>query len=1031
MKSQRRGFKKNRLMIGIASAIALTLSADLLAEPEKIMLDLKGQNAGKAILDLAAQTHTHIVLPDGVGVDLELPALKGEFTLASALDALLAGSGLVYEFLSSDSVIIKEDEVDNKKSDKQSQEVEEIVVTGSRIAQASSQLASNLITLDIDELRATGEVTLERALRQLPQNMFGASEVGGAVRGSFNSAQNLTGGSSINLRGLGSESTLVLIDGRRIGKSGIFGGISDISGIPLSSVDRVEIMLDGASSVYGSDAVGGVVNIILKKDYEGLELGYDFGKPQDGGFEEHILTLSGGFSWDSGRARVNFEHFSSSNLDFAERPERVAWSQFLAPAKIARSLGTFNSQPLFYQYSGQNYLPSELAALGLTPTSQGVVAVTQTVLPIGQDGSNLTAADFTALDAPINYNADSGNSLLPAKDRNTLRLGFDQELSLWNSDITLTGDIYYSAQDTYAATGGFELPMSLLASHPVNPFETDIGIYWSIPSLPDRHYQTESRVFRWNLGLDGSFADDWNWNLSIGQSRDKIDSLYFNEPIQLFDYFGTGAANVLSLIEEGELNLLGGDIDAVNTPEQLAALVGPPRPVQSTNKESTAEVSLNGPLFRLPGGDVHLAVGAQWREETLISAADVIVSQTGLGQGSSSLPQWAYTATEVSRSQHSAFAEILVPIVGENNAVPMIEKLTVTGSGRYDSYDQYGSDSTWSLGMIWSPDSQIRFKVNHATSYVVPTPKEALIPPNVFSSLPLFTFTIPVVDVNGFPTGQFEAASTLISGGNPDLRPETASSLSAGIEIEPDFIPGLSLSAIWHQTEYENRISGFDGRIGVLGPNYEERYPDNISRDEFGYLVLDYRAVNLASLDVSGIDYKLRYKFDTSIGEFLLNANVAYTDKWDKVSSPGAEVESVVKDAGFGTLYVIPELRYSANLGWYNRGLSINIDASKASDTTSRNPSVFLTQTEIRTSKTPLNLDLVASYNMEEGDLFQVADWLKDSTVSFRVLNLLDDHPEHKVTILETGEPDLIPEFNANLADPRGRMFYVSFTKRF
>src|SRR5690606_10363040 len=98
---------------------------------------------------------------------------------------------------------------------------------------------------------------------------------------------NVTGASSINLRGLGNESTLILIDGRRIGKSGVFGGVSDISGIPLRSVERVEIMLDGASSVYGSDAVGGVVNIITKKDYSGVEASYQYGVPEQGGFDEH------------------------------------------------------------------------------------------------------------------------------------------------------------------------------------------------------------------------------------------------------------------------------------------------------------------------------------------------------------------------------------------------------------------------------------------------------------------------------------------------------------------------------------------------------------------------------------------------------------------------------------------------------------------------------------------------------------------------------------------------------------------------
>ena len=141
-------------------------------------------------------------------------------------------------------------------------EIEEVVVTGSRLQRTPGELAGKLITLDEDYIRSTGEVTLERVLRQRPQNTNPSQ---GRYGSGLNTATNFSGASTVNLRGLGSESTLILVDGKRIGHSGLLGGVSDVSQIPLSMVERIEVLLDGASAIYGSDAVGGVVNIITPK----------------------------------------------------------------------------------------------------------------------------------------------------------------------------------------------------------------------------------------------------------------------------------------------------------------------------------------------------------------------------------------------------------------------------------------------------------------------------------------------------------------------------------------------------------------------------------------------------------------------------------------------------------------------------------------------------------------------------------------------------------------------------------------------
>ena len=170
-------------------------------------------------------------------------------------------------------------------------EIEEVVVTGSRIARTPEELAGNLVVLDADFIRASGEATLERVLRQLPQNANSTVESFGSK---LNTVNNYTGASTVNLRGLGSESTLVLVDGKRVGYSGFLGGVTDISTIPLALVERIEVLLDGASAVYGSDAVGGVINIITRRDYEGAELDLNYNQPGDGSYDEWRGSISGG-----------------------------------------------------------------------------------------------------------------------------------------------------------------------------------------------------------------------------------------------------------------------------------------------------------------------------------------------------------------------------------------------------------------------------------------------------------------------------------------------------------------------------------------------------------------------------------------------------------------------------------------------------------------------------------------------------------------------------------------------------------------
>ena len=209
--------------------------------------------------------------------------------------------------------------------------------------------------------KATGEISLDKALRTLPQNQLGASSTASYARlggQHFNGAINLSGASAVNLRGLGDGATLVLVDGKRIGSSGLAGGVTDISGIPTASIERVEIML------------GGVVNIITRKDYEGVELEVMHSAPDRGGFDESALTLSGSWLWGETRMRGNVQASSHSPLYGRDRPGKYASNNWCKKGCYLRNV---------YEYQGTLYRPSQLPP-GITTGSPRVTGIFLTEL---------------------------------------------------------------------------------------------------------------------------------------------------------------------------------------------------------------------------------------------------------------------------------------------------------------------------------------------------------------------------------------------------------------------------------------------------------------------------------------------------------------------------------------------------------------------------------------------------------------------------------------------------------------------------
>ncbi|MCY3839917.1 MAG: TonB-dependent receptor plug domain-containing protein, partial [Gammaproteobacteria bacterium] len=325
----------------IAMAFAIVGTAAAAADERKISLDIERKNAGAALVELGESAGIQIAVPSGISGEKELGPINGRYTVVEALDSMLKDSGLAYHFAANDSVAIGLDEaapdgggagggaIDAAMSDDdEDDDVELIVVTGSRIARQPGQMDRQVTVYDRFEIEASGVTTVEEFMRRLPQSFNAPSSNGAALEGNlFGSTRNYFGAAGVNLRGLGERTTLILIDGRRTARGGVLGEATDINQIPISMIERVEVLFDGASAIYGADAVGGVVNVITRKDYQGVDVRLNHSVPQGGDAVETSVSVGGTRSWGNenrGSVTVSYEYLTRDPLDGDDRDLQFA-----------------------------------------------------------------------------------------------------------------------------------------------------------------------------------------------------------------------------------------------------------------------------------------------------------------------------------------------------------------------------------------------------------------------------------------------------------------------------------------------------------------------------------------------------------------------------------------------------------------------------------------------------------------------------------------------------------------------------------
>ena len=960
----------NRIsLLGIVLATLALGSGSLSAQGEssdKRQFDISPQSLDSALLEFSEQAELQLVVAASSLEGMETRGFAGQGTPEKALAALLDGADLKFSTVGATVTItdaggserqeggISQSQPDDEEdaeanmpgsetlgvgeSDSQEEdgeddplELEASTVTGSRITVSARELPSQVIVLSYEDLRNTGAPTLEQALRQLPQNINGTTEFGGArlyqtpdSSGALLGTSNINGSSTINLRGLGESATLVLIDGKRAGDSGMLGGFTDISEIPVSIVERVEVQLDGASAIYGSDAIGGVVNIILKKDYDILRATLRRTARTRGGLSEHNASVAAGTAWDSGNVSLSVDAYQASEQDVGRTDlNLLGVEQYAYPGNVRGRRGSVGS-------------PREISrSLTQAARDAGLIGPDETVrraaIPAGQDGTGLTVDDFLATVNTFGTNEGVSEpiSVTPESKRYTFRVAANQRIADW---LRVAGGVTYSTRRTSSnsrdALG--EMEFEVAEENPYNPFGRDVEVDMTVLGFGTRVVSGSRDSLTLDLDFDGVLGDEWRWEIRsrFADRKTEAETLNWIDKSRLNDLVDDTRSD-----PSNALNVFGNSfLTDGNNADVLASgdFRIPVQRSETTNRLASSELIVKREMFSLPAGKARAVAGMEWRRVSV----DVDYGNTFVRVITAVAPYARGAITEGfalkgTRTVRAGFAEFLFPIFSKNNSLPGIRDLNIMLSGRHESAAGSSSagietnsryqSNVWSAGLTYRPIQAVKLRVNRSTSYRAPDVAHALFPPLVSRRRALDFRT------NGFRVADLQETS----GGNPTLQPEESISVTGGIEIAPvSLLQGLTLSVDYHDTQYQNRIAQLNifGNF-IISDGTMDRFGYQYTLDEEGRITaFDSRADNIWRIDTQGLDYRLGYQRAIGESTLRLSASLAITNNYlEDINT--YDQEGAREHVG---LYV-SKRRYRAGVSWVGSGWSLTLNARSRS----------------------------------------------------------------------------------------------------
>ena len=954
----------------------------------------------------------------------------------------------------------------------------EIVVTGTNI-RGTELIGSQVQTLSADDLAETGKATIAEVLRELPVNFAGGVAGADNSRGGQDTSAgvaNLTGGTGVNLRGLGALSTLVLVNGRRVAASGQFGDFVDISNIPVAAIERIEILQDGASAVYGSDAVGGVVNIILKKRAPGLAALGRIGTTTEGGGLEYQGSLVWGGSLGEGDVVIGYEYNRRKAVKAADRnfnggnfSDRVGVNWPIYTNRAGRAANIFSGGAAFngnVAFTVPNGAGAGLTVAQLTPAVGGFgnsfdpweeidilpeterhSVFTSVTHKLGDRGELFSNARFTRREgtysqgyAPIFSTVPSTNPAFITGTTNNFGVLFDDKI--------LKRDV---AVNSYAAETGLRYDL--------------FGDWQATASLS---FSREDQRRRSDLLRDSNAGE-------------RLASGAFAPSSLACSLSGINSSNIGTIIAPTPAQAFCGTLsyatfNPYSTQAPSAAVIDQLIGYESLKFRSDViqgSVVADGTLFSLPGGDVKLAIGADLRREKIDGLLD-------FNYRSINPRQVPYGVT--SQRVFSAFAELSLPIVGKDNGRPGLELLEFSAAVRHENSDSDNVNefktTNPKFGFKYAPVEGFTFSGSWGTSFHAPAMRfqydgpqpvpggNAIFYANAFYTAPCNTTLVALNGFSGVPGGAGNCTFTgmVVSGGaGPVLKPETSETWTLGVNIAPPSVPKLKFGINYFNIKIDDRLTRITaGALGGILANYfatgSSPFIDNLvfapsvatttalfndprfigqagpgparTPGQIGAIIYATQT-NLAGLKMDGLDLSASYGFEAgSLGNLDLffngtlitsydiqgNPSVPFVDKLGLYESTGNPVEFKSKQGiawTKGPFSMITTVNYT---GGYQCAAGCFIPSATGAPVTNTAPLKIKSWTTV---------DLQLGY-----DLSNFGGAFNDLKISLSANNLFNQEPP----FIDTGRVATgnAPEpYDASNATIIGRTVALTISKKF
>ncbi|PPT99798.1 TonB-dependent receptor [Xanthomonas arboricola pv. arracaciae] len=798
--------------------------------------------------------------------------------------------------------------------------LDRIEVTGSRIRQVDTETAQPILTVSRADIEKQGFSSVADILQNL--SAVGTPPIS---RASPLSSGEAVGGTYISLRDLGAARTLVLVNGKRLGIT--TDGLQDISTVPVSSIDRIEVLKDGASSIYGSDAIAGVINIITRTNFDGATGSVYYGQYSQGDGETTNADFVMGVTGERGSLTVGIEYAKENKVAASDRP----YSEFPRSSNhpdfgwtSVGEFGGFVSRPA-------DALPNVRYpnATAANPNREVRVLVRDGGNPDNPADYRLQNTDQTVTQDKTNTNR--WTDLRTPQERRSLFVDGSYDLT---DNVRFRTNVLYSNRDSERQIAGypyqalaFGSPMSVDSAF--NPLNREIPNWWRRTTEIPRSTRAELTTYRFSGAFEGSFNVGeriFDWDVGYLYNNNKLVQSGFGDlnltslraAVGPSFINGAGVAQCGSAAAPVALaqcvpfnpfiaaGLTGAG--ALTGNEALQNFLFPTTHATADTKTKVITANLAGSLFTLPAGDLGFAIGAEQRKEEGEFSPDAL-AQSGNTSGLANFPTGgSYKVEEV-------YAELNVPLLAD---LPGAQELSLSLATRYSDYDTFGDTTNSKFGFKWKPIQSLLVRGTWAEGFRAPTISDlygggsqtfdsytdpcdvqfgasrtsAAVRARCAAALPGNANTFRQQAQGFVPTTAASSQTPLafLSGSNDELTPETSTSKTLGFVWSPGFVSGLNVSLDWWQIRVENTIIGDTANL-ILNDCYINGIAERcgaFTRDPVSGIVntLNRTSINAGYREVEGYDLDVGYRMATdTLGTFNVQWTSTYTSRDDLVTT--------------------------------------------------------------------------------------------------------------------------------------------------